>query len=200
MEVVRGHALIGWLWNGTHEELHSISTHTGVSTLLDTIPDLTTLSSGVSTINSTMNELYLIGNGRQLFILNSLTGALVDTFRLDHSFSGIESIDTLGTLAIAAGAADRPTRYRLLAAYPNPVNPATTIQFELTKSTDVTLVVYDILGREVARLVDGDWPVGYHHLVWDGRLTTGQAARSGIYIARLVTPEYTKSIKMLLLK
>jgi hypothetical protein len=56
-------------------------------------------------------------------------------------------------------------------------------------------MVYDILGREVARLIDGYMEPGYHEVQWNGR-----DLASGIYIARLVTPEYSKPIKMVLLK
>ena len=55
--------------------------------------------------------------------------------------------------------------------------------------------MYDILGREVARLVDGNMEPGYHEVQWNGR-----GFASGIYIARLVTPGYSKAIKMVLLK
>lgn len=84
--------------------------------------------------------------------------------------------------------------------YPNPFNPVSTIRYDLPSGSDVSLVVYDILGREVSKLVDGYLEPGYHHVVWDGRTTAGKEVPSGIYIARLTTPEYSKSIKMVLLK
>ncbi len=84
--------------------------------------------------------------------------------------------------------------------YPNPFNLQTTIQFALPVTTHVTILVYDLLGREVVRLIDGFREPGYQQVVWNGRTATGKAVPSGIYIARLVTPDYTKSIKMLLLK
>lgn len=62
------------------------------------------------------------------------------------------------------------------------------------------LVVYDVSGREVRRLVDGLQPPGDHQIIWDGSTEHGRHIPSGIYIARLVTPEYTRSIKMVLLK
>ncbi|MFC1619997.1 T9SS type A sorting domain-containing protein [Candidatus Neomarinimicrobiota bacterium] len=98
-------------------------------------------------------------------------------------------------LTIREFAGITPQVIELLPNYPNPFNPATTIRYELPHVGPVTLSIYDILGREVARLVDGYVESGYHEVDWNGR----QAA-SGIYIARLVTPEYTKCIKMLLLK
>ena len=64
----------------------------------------------------------------------------------------------------------------------------------------VSLIIYDLMGREVVRLMDGAIEAGYHSQVWDARNSLGRAMPSGIYIARLVTPEHTKSLKMVLLK
>ncbi|MFB0515830.1 MAG: FlgD immunoglobulin-like domain containing protein [Candidatus Neomarinimicrobiota bacterium] len=100
-----------------------------------------------------------------------------------------------------------PSDYALRQNYPNPFNPVTTIQFELPKPTAVYLVVYDLLGREVRHLVQGQKGPGYHKVLWNGKAADGRDAPAGIYIARLLvpsqagmTPEYAKSIKMLLLK
>jgi hypothetical protein len=91
--------------------------------------------------------------------------------------------------------ADLPTVIALLQNYPNPFNPVSTIRYELPQASEVTLTVCDLLGREVVRLVDGYQEPGYHEVQWDGR-----DFASGLYIARLVAPEYCKSIKMVLLK
>jgi len=93
-----------------------------------------------------------------------------------------------------------PGKFVLHQNYPNPFNPTTTIRFELAKPVDAHLVVYDILGREVIRLRQEQLDAGYHEVIWKGRDLAGRDIASGIYIARLATPEYTKSIKMVLLK
>ncbi|MFB0517295.1 MAG: T9SS type A sorting domain-containing protein, partial [Candidatus Neomarinimicrobiota bacterium] len=93
-----------------------------------------------------------------------------------------------------------PTAFALHPAYPNPFNPSATIRFDLPGAADVQLVIYDILGREVVRLMDHRLEAGDHHVIWDSKAATGQDVPSGIYIARLVTAEYSKSIKMVLLK
>jgi hypothetical protein len=84
--------------------------------------------------------------------------------------------------------------------YPNPFNPSTTIRYELPEGAMVRLMVYDLQGREITQLVEGNQQIGYHEAVWDGCGRYGRQLPSGIYIARLVTPEYNKSIKMVLLK
>ncbi|UCH11227.1 MAG: T9SS type A sorting domain-containing protein [Fidelibacterota bacterium] len=93
-----------------------------------------------------------------------------------------------------------PILFSLHQNHPNPFNPATTIIYDLPHSAQVRLVIYDLLGREVARMVDEWCPAGFHSITWNGRTASGREAPSGIYIARLVTQEYSKSIKMLLLK
>ena len=93
-----------------------------------------------------------------------------------------------------------PTVYALHNAYPNPFNPTVTIRYELPEPAEVSLIVYNLLGREVLRLVHGRVDAGYQTAVWNGRTSAGTGAPSGMYIARLVTPKYTKSVKMVLLK
>ncbi len=95
---------------------------------------------------------------------------------------------------------DIPESYRLQNCYPNPFNPTTTIRYDLPEAATVRLTVYDIIGRTVAQLMDEPTQAGYHSIVWRGKDDAGRDVPSGIYIARMITPEYTKSIKMVLLK
>jgi len=88
-----------------------------------------------------------------------------------------------------------PQTFSLHAAYPNPFNPVTTIRYDLPVDSHVKLAVYDIRGGEVATLIDGTVPVGYHTIRWDAA-----DFRSGIYFIRLITPAYTKTGKVILLK
>lgn len=105
-----------------------------------------------------------------------------------------------GELAVSEQRATLPTAPQLHANYPNPFNPCTTLNYDLPKGTVLALVVYDVQGREVVRLTDGYQKASSYKLVWDGSNSHGRKSPSGIYIARLVTPEHTKSIKMLLLR
>jgi CubicO group peptidase (beta-lactamase class C family) len=103
-------------------------------------------------------------------------------------------------VGIAEGEGALPVKYAVLQNYPNPFNPVSTIRYDLPQATDVSLVVYDIMGREVMSLVDSYTVAGNHHTQWNGQDASGREIPSGIYIARLVTPEYSKSIKMVLMK
>lgn len=95
---------------------------------------------------------------------------------------------------------DLPQSYHLYQNYPNPFNPTTTIRFDLPQATNVALDVCDVVGREVTRLLEGYVEPGCHQAQWSGKDQSGRIVPSGIYIARLVTPEYSKAIKMVLLK
>jgi hypothetical protein len=88
-----------------------------------------------------------------------------------------------------------PTIYSLEPNYPNPFNPTTVIKYSIPEASEVTLSVYDILGREVATLVNEKKEPGYYQVTFNA-----ENLASGIYIYRLVTKNYTKSQKMLLVK
>ena len=109
-------------------------------------------------------------------------------------------ITLLASTAIIEDRDDVPDEFFLSQNYPNPFNPSTTLWFDLPKAVDLSLVIYDLLGREISRLVDGQLEAGYHQVVWNGQTATGQSVTTGMYIARMVTPGYTTSIKMVLLK
>jgi outer membrane protein assembly factor BamB len=93
-----------------------------------------------------------------------------------------------------------PSDYVLEQNYPNPFNPATTISFALPEQSQVRLSIYNVLGREVAVLVDGSLPAGSYSRVWDGTARSGDRVSSGLYFYRLTTDEVELSKKMLLLK
>ena len=93
-----------------------------------------------------------------------------------------------------------PAAFALHQNYPNPFNPTTTIQYDLPIATDVHLTIYDILGREVVRLVDRQMEAGYYRVVWNARDASGREVSTGIYIVMVVAPEFRKNIKMLLLR
>jgi hypothetical protein len=83
---------------------------------------------------------------------------------------------------------------------PNPFNPSTTIGYDLSATTRVTLEVLDVTGRLVAGLVNGVQPAGPHQVVWDGVSYDGRRVASGVYFYRLRTPGRTQTIKMTLLE
>jgi len=89
---------------------------------------------------------------------------------------------------------------RLEQNVPNPLNPGTTIAFELARPDHVTLRVIDLHGRVIRTLVVGERSGGRHEVVWDGRDEQGSPAASGIYLYRLVTSDGVASRKLTLMK
>ena len=83
---------------------------------------------------------------------------------------------------------------------PNPFNPATTIDFYLPSASFVRLRLFDAAGRAVALLVEGNEPAGWRAAAWNGRTESGLAAASGVYFARLETPDGTRTIRMILIR
>jgi hypothetical protein len=93
-----------------------------------------------------------------------------------------------------------PEEFALHQNYPNPFNPITTIQYDIPIEGHVKLVIYDILGREVVRLIDQAIPAGYHTTVWDSKDNSGISMPGGVYFYQLQTRDYVKTFKMVLLK
>lgn len=88
-----------------------------------------------------------------------------------------------------------PELFRLFQNYPNPFNPSTKINFEISKSSYTNLIVYDILGKAVLKLVDQQLQPGTYEVDFNG-----SGLNSGIYFYRLETGSFSESRRMLLLK
>ncbi|MBL7074258.1 T9SS type A sorting domain-containing protein [candidate division KSB1 bacterium] len=85
--------------------------------------------------------------------------------------------------------------FKLYQNHYNPFNPITTIKYGLPQESNVTLKVFNILGREVATLVDEHQTAGYHQINWDA---TGYS--SGIYFYQIQAGKFQKVRKMVLVK
>jgi hypothetical protein len=93
-----------------------------------------------------------------------------------------------------------PLTTELRQNYPNPFNPTTTINYQLGKKGNVKLVIYDVLGQEVKMLVNENKVQGKYSVTWNGRDNYGKAVGTGVYFIRMLTKDYDKTGKMLLLK
>ena len=93
-----------------------------------------------------------------------------------------------------------PETFTLDQNYPNPFNPSTEITFSLVKSSDVKLVVYNILGQAVRELANETLPAGAYSYTWDGNDSSGLVAPSGVYIYTLSAGSNSVSKKMTLIK
>jgi hypothetical protein len=84
------------------------------------------------------------------------------------------------TVGVVAGK-QLPATFALHPNHPNPFNPSTQIRFDLPEASNVSLIIYDILGRQVAELAKGEYEAGYHSVTWNA-----SSFASGVYLARFV--------------
>lgn len=93
-----------------------------------------------------------------------------------------------------------PKEFRLKQNYPNPFNPTTTIQYDLPKSGDVHLVIYNLQGRHIRTLVDAQQQAGYLHTTWDSTDEQNLPVSTGVYFCRMQVGEFLKVIKLSLVR
>ncbi len=107
----------------------------------------------------------------------------------------------LGVITWVKLASDKtPNSFELYQNYPNPFNPTTTISFQLSAVSRITLMIYDILGREVRTLVNEKETAGPHAVLWDGTDQDGRHVASGVYYYQLTTLNGSITKKAVLVK
>ena len=95
--------------------------------------------------------------------------------------------------SVESVSSEPPLTFSLEQNYPNPFNHSTTISFNLAKSDFVTLSIYDLLGREIENLVNGQRPVGEYEVNWNTK-----DLPSGIYLCRLQAGDFVETRKLIL--
>ena len=88
-----------------------------------------------------------------------------------------------------------PEKFELNQNYPNPFNPLTNISFSIPKMTNVKVEVFNFLGERVSELINKNLDAGVYSYNFDGK-----DLPSGIYFYRIITPEFSETKKMLLIK
>jgi|WetSurMetagenome_2_1015567.scaffolds.fasta_scaffold112081_2 hypothetical protein len=127
-------------------------------------------------------------------------GLLLSFYEEPGSFNrllqgGVIDGDTFGIITTIDDISELPENFYLSQNYPNPFNPLTQIIYELNSRQYIILKVYDLLGREVATLVEAEKPAGVYEIIFDG-----SSLASGVYIYRFSTNKITISKKMNLIK
>ena len=93
-----------------------------------------------------------------------------------------------------------PDKYCLYQNYPNPFNPVTEIRFDLPEQVRVELRIYNVLGQEVATLLDAIHPAGAYKVHWDSQSTSGISVASGMYVYRIKAGKFADAKKMMLIR
>ncbi len=166
--------------NGTHVPINSPQGPT--NTILARLPEPGNISA--------VTEWSLTGlqDGYYEWTLRAVDAAYVGSFIAVGEFS-------IGIVSVGDPKDNIPHKYSVEQNYPNPFNPATTISFSIPSREFISLKVYDILGNEVATLVNEEKAAGEYKVTFDASNFT-----SGVYLYRLSAGNYTELKKMILLK
>ena len=119
---------------------------------------------------------------------------------LGHMAVGGDSRSMPLALPRLATVAALPTSHALHPAFPNPFNPETVLSFSLGSQAHVSLRIYDLLGREVAAVLDEVRPRGQHRVAWRARSQQGHPLAAGLYLAELRVGSYRQVRKLMLIK
>jgi hypothetical protein len=159
-----------------------------------------------SIVNNTFyHQVVTISSGTYIFPTNAKLRFMCDAsadnddvYIDEIEFRGLPSAALLAkggnalSATVLSAAETLPASFKLYSNYPNPFNPTTNIRFELPTEARVKLTVYDIVGREVAQLVNNQKPAGKHEVLFDGA-----ALASGIYYYRLEAQSSTEARKFI---
>lgn len=152
--------------------------------------------------NHSQNVEFGLGNAA---VIDSIKiewpSGIVDVYAnvaVNDFYTAIEGRGLNPATSVDALATDSPFDFNLNQNYPNPFNPATTIEYSLDKASNVTLRIYDLLGREVKTLITKNQPSGKYTITWDGSDKVGIKVPSGLYFYKLETGDKVEVRKMLL--
>ncbi|HTO93407.1 MAG TPA: T9SS type A sorting domain-containing protein [Bacteroidota bacterium] len=163
---------------------------TGGSTVWEFMASVPAIGLSQYALDQSLPYVYNSGAGWWTFMVAVRTQGLHTYYSLPDSI-----LDPPLTGVSAASGSGAPGAVTLRQNYPNPFNPATTIEYGLPHAARVTLIVYNTLGQEVARLVDAVQEAGYHRATFDGT-----ALPSGMYFCRLAAGSFVRTSRMLLLR
>jgi DNA/RNA endonuclease YhcR with UshA esterase domain len=165
----------------------SVTDATGSETLID--DDMATMAA-----NNFMSDLE---GGQELDYVMGIFNFSFGTYKLQ-----IRDLADLGQMVgIDDDVQVNPYEYVLHENFPNPFNPETQIRFSVGGQENVKLIIYDVMGRQVRTLVNGEsFRPGFHVVNWDGLDNAGHKVASGMYIYRIKAGDFIADKKMLLVK
>jgi hypothetical protein len=152
-------------------------------------------------------KVFNIKDQQEKIVLNELNGLLhnrvtdlyiSNQYAWFSTYGGISILDLGSVMDLSRDEnATIPRNFVLHQNFPNPFNPETSICFELPKTTQVVLKIFNIRGQEVKKLVDMPLEPGYHTVHWDGKDNRGKMQASGVYFYHFKAEEFQQTRKML---
>jgi glutaredoxin len=152
----------------------------------------TTLGTHTFVIDTPLDGGWVYNNLRATVYLQDMDSRIMMQSATDFLTNIEEDVSAVGDQVTSA--------YKLNANYPNPFNPSTTISFRLPREEQVEVAVYSIDGSRVATLLSEMMSQGDHQVVWMGKDSSGAPVASGAYFYRLMTPSFSETRVMTLVK
>jgi hypothetical protein len=125
-------------------------------------------------------------------------GSLVYTISIQEETVNLPPIPPI--VSVNDRTAALPTDFHLFPNFPNPFNPSTTIRYSIVEPVNVSLKIYDVLGREIRTLINEVKTAGTYNSIWNGYDNSGNRVSSGIYFYRMEAGIFVDTRKMILLK
>ena len=117
----------------------------------------------------------------------------------DVDYDGHKEYHSLQILGVSPGTTV-PLSFVLHQNYPNPFNPITSLRYDLPEQAQVTLTIYDLIGREVTQLINTTQEAGYRSVQWNAADMHGKPVSAGVYLYQIQAGEFVQTRKMVLLK
>jgi hypothetical protein len=120
---------------------------------------------------------------------------------VDHSSneSGYSQVVDAGALSVN-DQYEIPDAFVLNVAYPNPFNPSTSISYDLPEKVHVSIMIHDMLGRQVRTLINQTQDAGFKSVIWNATNDYGEPVSAGVYLYQIQAGEFVQTRKMVLLK
>lgn len=112
-------------------------------------------------------------------------------------------VSALNDMETAVGTANEeplPSDWNLSAAYPNPFNPSTTLEYTIPEAADVLINVYNVGGERVTTLVEGYQQTGQYSIQWDGKAESGNTVSNGMYFIKMMAGDFQQTRQVMFLK
>lgn len=196
-------------WPGAYEEFAEVegAIATFAKNTEDNVVEIAVPRSVINAGTDIRPWLYVVGDDNwdnEEYCPNPIIEGYDKYYSIDYNFMSGPSVHRLGDMSVVSVRHENVNKpvegFGLVSNYPNPFNPTTTIEFNLTQRTKVKVEIFDILGSKVATLMNRELDAGQQRLVWNGKNDRGVQMVSGTYIYRISSDKYSVSNKMMLIK